>query len=88
MWSNGAMFCVLSRLSWQMQYTVWFNRMTVTFLLNLCLMIAVIICLAFYWYLRKRTSTYKYSKVSYSGNGEAHADAEQLQGNTCSSDSE
>ncbi|EZA62235.1 hypothetical protein X777_00603 [Ooceraea biroi] len=86
--SNGAMFCVLSRLSWQMQYTVWFSRMTMAFLVNMCLMIVIVVCLALYWYLRRRKSAHKYSKVSYSGNGEAHADTEQLRGSTCISDSE
>lgn len=87
-WSSGAVFCVLSRLSWQMHYTVWFKRMTIVFLVNLGVMIVSVICLALYWYLRRRRSDHTYSKVLYSGNGEIHADTEQLQGNTCISDSE
>ncbi|XP_011642628.1 furin-like protease 1 isoform X2 [Pogonomyrmex barbatus] len=87
MWNNGRTVCVLSSLSWRMQSTMWFYRMTVVFLVNLAVIIAVVIYFAFIWYIRKSKSVHRYSKVSYSGNGEVHADTEQLR-NTCVSDSE
>lgn len=74
--NNGRSLCVLSSISWKMESTVWFHRLTVAFLINLCLMIAIIIYFVFTWYIRKRKSVHKYSKVSYSGNGEIHADPE------------
>ncbi|EGI61972.1 Furin-like protease 1, isoforms 1/1-X/2 [Acromyrmex echinatior] len=75
-WNNGRSLCVLNSISWKMQSTVWFHRLTVAFLVNLGLMIAIIIYFVFTWYIRKRKSVHKYSKVSYSGNGEIHTDAE------------
>lgn len=88
-WSNGRTLCALSGLAWKLKSTEWFYRMTIVFLINLGLMIAVIIYLVLTWCIRKRKSVHKYSKVSYFGNGEVHADTEGLQrGNTCVSDSE
>ncbi|KAL6259715.1 hypothetical protein P5V15_009628 [Pogonomyrmex californicus] len=87
MWNDGRTVCVLSSLSWRMQSTMWFYRMTVVFLVNLAVIIAIVIYFAFIWYIRKSKSVHRYSKVSYSGNGEVHADTEQLR-NTCVSDSE
>ncbi|XP_018053520.1 PREDICTED: furin-like protease 1, isoforms 1/1-X/2 isoform X1 [Atta colombica] len=75
-WNNGKSLCVLSSISWKMQSTVWFHRLTMAFLVNLGLMIAIIIYFVFTWYIRKRKSVHKYSKVSYSSNGEIHTDAE------------
>lgn len=83
-WSNGRTLCVLSNISWKMQSTVWLFRLTVVFLINLGLVIAIIIYFAFTWYIRKRKSVHKYSKVSYSENGEVHTELE----NTCVSESE
>lgn len=74
--SNGRALCVLSSISWKMQSTVWFRRLTVAFLVNLSVAIAIILYFVFTWYIRKRKSVHKYSKVSYSGNGEIHADTE------------
>jgi len=59
-----------------MQSTVWLHRLTVAFFINLGLVIAVISYFVLTWYIRKRKSAHKYSKVSYSGNGKVHADAE------------
>lgn len=88
-WSNGRTLCALRGLTWKMQSTEWFYRMTIVFLIILGLMIAIIVYLALVWYIRRRKSGHKYSKVSYSGNGEIHADTERLQSeNTCVSDSE
>lgn len=88
-WNNGRALCVLSGLTWKMQSTEWFYRMTLVFLINLGLMIVIIIYLVLAWYIRKRKSAHKYSKVSYSGNGKVHADTERLQSeNTYTSDSE
>ncbi|XP_020280998.1 furin-like protease 1 isoform X3 [Pseudomyrmex gracilis] len=84
--SNGDAFCILSNLSWKMQSTTWYYRMTMAFLINLSLIILVIVCLMFSWYIRRLKCTHKYSKVSY-GNGETHAETEQ-ENNTCVSDSE
>ncbi|XP_071636187.1 furin-like protease kpc-1 isoform X1 [Temnothorax longispinosus] len=75
MWSNGKALCVLSSISWKMQSTVWLHRLTVAFLINLGLVIVIIIYFVF-TYIRKRKSVHKYSKVTYSGNGEVHADTE------------
>ncbi|XP_077262499.1 furin-like protease 1 isoform X4 [Temnothorax americanus] len=75
MWSNGKALCVLSSISWKMQSTVWLHRLTVVFLINLGLVIVIIIYFVF-TYIRKRKSVHKYSKVTYSGNGEVHADTE------------
>lgn len=87
--SNGRTLCTLSGLTWKMQSTEWFYRMTIVFLIILGLMIVIIIYLVLVWYIRRRKSGHKYSKVSYSGNGEIHADTERLQSeNTCVSDSE
>ncbi|XP_050451575.1 furin-like protease 1 isoform X2 [Cataglyphis hispanica] len=88
-WSNGRALCVLSGLTWKMQSTEWFYRMTIVFLINLALMIVIIIYLVLAWCIRKRKSVHMYSKVSYSGNGKVHADTERLQSeNTYISDSE
>lgn len=88
-WNDGRAYCVLNDLSWRMRSTLWFYRMSVLFLINMAVMTVVIAYLAISWYIRKRRSVHKYSKVSYSnGNGEVHADAEQLQGSVCVSDSE
>ncbi|XP_039301948.1 furin-like protease 1, isoforms 1/1-X/2 isoform X1 [Solenopsis invicta] len=85
-WNNGRALCVLSSISWKTQSTMWFRRLTVAFLINLGLVIAVIIYFVSTWYIRKRKSVHKYSKVSYSGNGEVHADTEL--GNAYISESE
>ncbi|KAL0114583.1 hypothetical protein PUN28_011706 [Cardiocondyla obscurior] len=85
-WSDGRALCVLSSISWKMQSTLWFRRLTVTFLVNLGLIIAAVAYFVLAWCIRKRKSVHKYSKVSYSGNGEAHADTELV--NTYVSESE
>lgn len=84
-WNNGRALCVVRSISWKMQSTEWFYKMTVVFLINLGLVIAVIIYFVFTLY-RKRRSVHEYSKIFYSGNGKVHMDTEL--GNTYISDSE
>ncbi|XP_011147537.1 furin-like protease 1 isoform X3 [Harpegnathos saltator] len=86
--SGNGTRCVLINLSWKMQSTVWYYRMTVFFTINIFLMIVLIVCSLVRLYLRRRQHTHEYSQVSYTGNGEVHADVERLRGNTCVSDSE
>lgn len=88
MWSDNAKRCVLNNLSWKMQSTVWYYRMTVVFLINFTVMIVIVVYLVLCWYIRRHRHNHEYSQVSYTGNGEVHADVERLQGDTCVSDSE
>ncbi|CAK9811856.1 Furin-like protease 1, isoform 1-CRR [Anthophora quadrimaculata] len=81
--------CILRELSWTMQSTLWFYRMTVLFLINVIVFVLVAIYLVIKWYLLKRNSLiYGYSKLSYSNNGNPQKDIEKLQENACMSDSE
>ncbi|KZC05583.1 hypothetical protein WN55_04523, partial [Dufourea novaeangliae] len=82
--------CVLKDLSWTMQSTIWFYRMSILFSINLAVLIAAPpVYMAVNWYSRRKNSLmYRYSKVSYSGNGDAHKDVDRLQENQCFSDSE
>ncbi|XP_076292806.1 furin-like protease 1 isoform X4 [Lasioglossum baleicum] len=82
--------CVLKELSWTMQSTLWFYRMSILFAINLAvLIVAPTVYLAVSWYLRRRNSQiYGYSKVSCSNNGDANKDTDKLQENAGYSDSE
>lgn len=81
--------CVLRELSWTMQSTLWFYRMTILFSINLSVFVVAIIYMAVKWHLRKRDSLmYRYSKISYSTNGDAQKDIDRLQENACLSESE
>ncbi|KOC61093.1 hypothetical protein WH47_04359, partial [Habropoda laboriosa] len=81
--------CILRELSWMMQSTLWFYRMTALFLINVSVFVLVAIYLAVKWYIRNRSSLmYGYSKVSDSNNGETHKGMDKLQENGCLSDSE
>ncbi|XP_076656728.1 furin-like protease 1 isoform X1 [Halictus rubicundus] len=80
--------CVLKELSWTMQSTLWFYRMSILFAINLAvLIVAPTVYLAVSWYFRRRnTQIYGYSKVS--SNGDANKDNDKLQENPSCSDSE
>ncbi|XP_014473594.1 PREDICTED: furin-like protease 1, isoform 1-CRR isoform X1 [Dinoponera quadriceps] len=88
MLSDNGEHCVLHNLSWKMQSTMWYYRMTVVFLTSIALMTVVVVYLALDWYIRRRKRVHEYSQVSYTGNGEARADMKRLHGDTCVSDSE
>lgn len=81
--------CILKDLSWTMQSTIWFHRMSVLFSINLVVLMVAIIYMAVSWCSRNRNSLmYSYSKVSYSSNGDAQKDVDRWQANGCLSDSE
>ncbi|XP_053997118.1 furin-like protease 1, isoforms 1/1-X/2 [Hylaeus anthracinus] len=81
--------CILKDLTWTMQSTIWFYRMSILFAINLGVLMVAAIYMAVNWYSRSRNSLiYSYSKVAYSSNGDAQKDVNRLQGNGYISDSE
>ncbi|XP_076750015.1 furin-like protease 1 isoform X1 [Xylocopa sonorina] len=81
--------CVLREVSWTMQSTLWYYRMTILFSVNAAIFLVLTIYAAAKWYLRKRnTLMYRYNKVSFSSNWDAHKDIDRLQENAYVSDSE
>ncbi|XP_031837292.1 furin-like protease 1 isoform X1 [Nomia melanderi] len=82
--------CVLKDLSWTMQSTVWFYRMSVLFVINLAvLIVAPPVYLIVNWYSRSKNSlNYGYSKISDSSNGDANKDTDKLRDVGSLSDSE
>ncbi|XP_034180593.1 furin-like protease 1 isoform X4 [Osmia lignaria lignaria] len=81
--------CVILELSWTMQSTLWFYRMTILFTINLLLFLTLAIYMAIKWYQRRRSlPMFRYSKVAYSGNGDTSKEIDRLQENGTLSDSE
>ncbi|KAK2575141.1 hypothetical protein KPH14_008858 [Odynerus spinipes] len=83
----GESQCVLQKLAWRMDSTIWLYWLTVFFSINLAIILLAMIYVAATWCAGRRNSSslpYDYSKVAYSSNG----DARKVRLDTCISDSE
>ncbi|XP_066585085.1 furin-like protease 1 isoform X3 [Prorops nasuta] len=80
----GMSQCVSSSLTWKIQSSVWFYRLTILFVANSILLLGIAACLVYFCYFKKSGTSYAYSKVKYTIDGETGQDTDQLQENALS----